>query len=142
MIKPKVLFLCGANACRTQMAEGFLRYLAGDRFEVASAGYEPASEVCTEAVIAMAEIGIDISHQKPKTMDSFVGERIAYAITLCDRETEGGCPIFPGVVWRFTWPLADPHRSDPSGERLQTVGAVRDDIRRRVIAFVSEQVSN
>ncbi len=71
MLKPKVLFLCGANACRTQMAEGFLRDLAGDRFEVMSAGYEPAR--CPDAIEAMREVGIDISGQHTKKTDEFLG---------------------------------------------------------------------
>jgi arsenate reductase len=123
------------------MAEGFLRDLAGDRFEAASAGYEPASEICAEAVAAMAEIGTDISGQRPKPMDGFIRQHIAYAITPCDRETESGCPIYPGVVWRLTWPLADPHRVEGSAERLAAVRDVRDEIRRRVMEFVSEQAS-
>ncbi len=71
MLKPRVLFLCGANACRTQMAEGFLRDLAGDQFEVLSAGYQPAQEVCADAVEAMRAVGIDISGQRPKPTDQF-----------------------------------------------------------------------
>jgi arsenate reductase (thioredoxin) len=102
VIKPKVLFLCGANACPTQMAEAFLSDLAGDRFEVMSAGYETAKEVCPDAVEAMREVGIDISHQRPKAADQFIGQRIAYVVTLCDREKERSCPIFPGALWRLT----------------------------------------
>ena len=105
MTEPKVLFLCGANACRTQMAGGLLRDLTEDCFEVASAGYEPSTEICADAVIAMSEIGIDISGQRPKSLDLFVKERVAHAIKLCDREKERSCPIFPGIVLCSTWPL-------------------------------------
>ncbi len=108
MLKPKVLFLCGANSCRTQMAEGFLRDLAGDRFDVMSAGYRPSEAVCADAVEAMREVGIDISEQRPKATDQYLGLRVAYVITVCDRQKERDCPIFPGVVWRLTWALEDP----------------------------------
>jgi arsenate reductase len=66
MIKPKVLFLCTANSCRTQMAEAFLRHMAGDRFDTTSAGLEQAPEICREAIDAMRELGIDMSQQRPK----------------------------------------------------------------------------
>ena len=120
------------------MAEGFLRDLAGDRFEVDSAGYEPSAEVCADAVAVMSEIGIDISEQRPKPMKPFLGQRIAYAITVCERQKERSCPIFPGVVWRSTWPLEDPLTTTSLDERLAAVRQVRDEIRRRVIEFVSE----
>ena len=97
MLKPKVLFLCGANACRTQMAEGFLRDLAGDRFDVVSAGYEPAAEVCADAVEAMREVGIDISGQKPKATDEFLDQRMNYVITLATARRSATAPFFR--VW-------------------------------------------
>jgi arsenate reductase len=138
MIKPKVLFLCGANSCRTQMAEGFLRDLAGDRFEVMSAGYQPSTEVCSDAIEAMREVGIDISGQRPKKTDDFLGQRVGYVVTLCDREKERSCPIFPSALWWLTWPLEDPLASDSPDERLAAVRHVRDEIRRRVVEFISE----
>jgi arsenate reductase (thioredoxin) len=133
VLKPKVLFLCGANACRTQMAEGFLRDLAGDRFDVISAGYEPAEEVCADAIDAMREVGIDISGQRPKVTDQFLGERVNYVITLCDREKERKCPIFPGVAWRLTWALEDPQAIESPQERRAATRRIRDEIRRRVV---------
>lgn len=138
MLKPKVLFLCGANSCRTQMAEGFLRDLAGDRFEVMSAGYQPAEEICAEAVKAMREVGIDISEQRPKATDQYLGQRVAYVITLCDRQKERNCPIFLGVVWRLTWVLEDPQSIESEEERQTAMRRIRDEIRRRVVEFVSE----
>jgi arsenate reductase len=93
------------------MAEGFLRDMAGDRFDGASAGYQPAKEVCVEAIEAMREVGIDISGHRPKVTDQFLGQRVNYVITLCDRRKERNCPIFPGVVWRHTWPFDDPQGS-------------------------------
>ena len=104
MIKPKVLFLCSDNGCRTQMAEAFLRAMGGERFEAMSAGAE-ASALDPEAVEAMREVGIDISGQAVKKVDPLLRERVAYLVTLCDRATERSCPIFPGATWRLTWPI-------------------------------------
>jgi len=94
MIKPKVLFLCSDNSCRTQMAEAFLRDVAGDRFEAVSAGSE-ATALDPDAVAVMQEVGLDISGQTPKKVDLFMRERIAFLVTLYERETERTCPIFP-----------------------------------------------
>lgn len=117
MIKPKVLFLCGANSCRTHITEAFLRDLAGDRFDAMSAGYEAFDEVCPDAIEAMREVGIDISDHRPKKADQFLGQRINYVVTLCDREKERSCPIFPGAIWRLTWPLENPLASETPEER-------------------------
>jgi arsenate reductase (thioredoxin) len=120
------------------MAEGFLRDLAGDRFDVLSAGYQPAAAVCADAIQAMQEVGIDISGNRPKATDEFLGQRMTYVITLCDREKEPNCPIFPGVVWRRTWPLEDPQSAESPEERKVATRRIRDEIHRRVIEFVSE----
>jgi arsenate reductase len=138
MLKPKVLFLCGANSWRTQMAEGLLRDLAGDRFEAVSAGYEPADQVCRDAIEAMQEIGIDISGQRPKRTDDLLGQRVGYVVTLCDRQKERSCPIFPGAISRLIWPLQDPLEIGTTEERRHAIRLVRDEIRRRVIEFVSQ----
>lgn len=107
MIKPTVLFLCSGNSCRTQMAEAFLRDLAGDRFEAVSAGGDPAL-LDSEAVEAMNELGIDISSQTPKDVSRFLGQRFTFVILLCDRQKERTCPIFPGAIWRHQWDLENP----------------------------------
>ena len=70
----------------------------GDRFEVVSAGYRVAAEVCPDAIEAMREAGIDSSGQHPRTTDAFIGQRLSYVITLCDRQKDRSCPIFPGVI--------------------------------------------
>jgi arsenate reductase len=121
------------------MAEGFLRDLAGDRFDVVSAGYQPAEEVCADAIEAMREVGIDISGQRPKATDRFLGQRVNYVITLCEREKEPNCPIFPGAVWRLTWALRDPQAVESPEERKAVMRRTRDDIKRRVTEFVSER---
>ena len=97
MIKPKALFLCSDNSYRTQMAGAFLRDMAGDRFEAISAGAD-ASHLDPEAVAAMREAGIDISEYPVKKVDLFLRERVTFLVTLCDRETEKPCSIFPGAI--------------------------------------------
>ena len=120
------------------MAEGFLRALAGDRFESLSAGYRPSSDICRDAIEAMREMDVDISEQNPKDMDVFMGQHIAYLVTLCDREKERTCPIFPGVMSRLVWPLEDPQGIESPVERMAAMRRTRDDIQRRVIEFVSK----
>ena len=110
MIKQKVLFLCTGNSSRTQMAEGFLRSMAGDQFEVVSAGGSP-EELSPAAIQAMREIGIDISNHQTKDVAEYLGERFTYLIQLCDRRKEPHCPIFPGAIYRLQWDLEDPEQS-------------------------------
>jgi arsenate reductase (thioredoxin) len=78
--------------------------MAGDHFDVVSGGYEEAPDICPDAIEAMGELGINISGQRPKTIDPFLGERFSFVVTLCDRAIERTCPIFPGAIWRLTWP--------------------------------------
>ena len=138
MDKPKVLFLCTQNSCRSQMAEGFLRHLAGDKFEAASAGAHP-SRVNPDAIKVMSEIDIDISGQHSKDVSQFWGQRISYAITVCDKARER-CPIFPGSLWNLHWPIDDPASAQgPNDERLALFRRVRDEIGRRVQEFVAKE---
>ena len=135
MRKQKVLFLCTQNSARSQMAEGFLRHLAGDRFEVMSAGLDPTDEVHPCAVRAMAEVGIDISDQRPKRLGVYLGrEFFNYLIIVCARAEERCPKIFPGVGVRFSWAFDDP-RSDeglPYDSLLERFRQVRDEIEIRV----------
>jgi arsenate reductase len=126
--KVKVLFLCTGNSARSQMAEGLLRARAGDRFEVSSAGLEPAP-VRPMAVAVMAEVGIDISGQRSKGVSEYLGHvHFGYIITVCDR-AEADCPTFPGVSRRLHWPLDDPAAADGTGEeRLAVFRRVRDEL--------------
>jgi arsenate reductase (thioredoxin) len=135
MIRPKVLFLCSDNGCRTQMAEAFLRDMAGERFEALSAGGE-ASELDLDAVEAMSEVGLDISPQRPKRVNQFLGERMAYLVTLCDRDLERTCPIFPGATWRLKWPVESPAAANNRDEHRVMVRRARDEIRQHVAEFV------
>ena len=109
MIKSSVLFLCTVNWRRTQMAEGFLRAMAGDEFDVVSAGSEE-TPVDPDAVAAMCEVGIDISpRHEPKAVNRYLGRRFSSRLVmLCDREKERSCPIFPGAIWRLHWDLERP----------------------------------
>ena len=101
MTKTRVLFLCTHNSARSQMAEGLLRHLAGDRFEVMSAGTE-ATSVRPEAIRAMSELGVDISGQASKTLERYLGEPFDYVVTVCDDANEA-FPVFPGAERRLHW---------------------------------------
>ena len=127
----KVLFLCTHNSARSQMAEGLLRHLAGDRFEVMSAGTE-ATSVRPEATRAMAELGVDISGQSSKALERYLGETFDYVVTVCDDANET-CPIFPGAKTRLHWSFRDPSRAEGSEEeRLGVFRTVRDEIQDRI----------
>src|SRR5918998_2745733 len=127
MEKTKVLFLCTHNSARSQMAEGLLRHLAGDRFEVMSAGTE-ATHVRPLAVRAMDEVGIDISGQESKTLDRYIGEPFDYVVTVCDEANEA-CPVFPGAKRRLHWSFEDPSQATGSEqERLRVFQSVRDEM--------------
>ncbi len=129
--RSKVLFLCTHNSARSQMAEGLLRHLAGDRFEASSAGTE-ATHVRPPAVRAMGEIGIDISAQESKKLQRYLGESFDYVITVCDEANEA-CPVFPGARRRLHWSFEDPSRAAGSEEeRLEVFHSVRDRIRERI----------
>ncbi|HTW67962.1 MAG TPA: arsenate reductase ArsC [Bryobacteraceae bacterium] len=137
-IKTRVLFLCTENSCRTQMAEGFLRELAGEDFEIVSAGSE-AGRLDPDAVAAMREVGIDISPAQTKVVDPYLRQRFHYVITLCDREKERTCPVFPGAIWRQKWPIDSPAALEAMGlDRSFAVRRVRDEIRRYVVEFVEK----
>jgi arsenate reductase len=137
VIKTSILFLCTGNSRRTQMAEGFLRALAGDHYDVVSAGSEE-TPLDPDAVAAMREVGIDISGQEGKAVNRFLGKRFSYVVTLCDREKERSCPIFPGAIWRLRWDLEDPSQLSTPGERRAALRRVRDEIQQHVMDFVDK----
>lgn len=118
------------------MAEAFLRYLAGERFEALSAGAETTSALDPDAVAAMREVGIDISGHRTKKVDPFLRERVSYVVTLCDRAIERTCPIFPGAIWRLTWPIENPATAKNRHEHWMMVRRARDEIWQRVTEFV------
>ena len=127
----RVLFLCTHNSARSQMAEGLLRNLAADRFEVFSAGTE-ATRVRPEAISVMAEVGVDISSQESETLERYFGEPLDLVITVCDDANEA-CPVFPGAREHLHWSFADPSKATGDFEdRLHTFRNVRDEIRVRI----------
>jgi arsenate reductase (thioredoxin) len=127
----RVLFICTHNSARSQIAEGLLRHLGGDRFEAFSAGTE-ATLVRPLAIKALAELGIDISGQQSKTLDRYVNEPFDDVITVCDTAAEA-CPIFPGAVHRRHWSFEDPSKATGSEEeQLEIYRRVRDQIRSHI----------
>ena len=135
-MKKRVLILCTGNSARSQMAEGLLREMAGERFDVESAGVAP-SAVRGEAIQAMQEIGIDISGHHSKSVDLFVDQQFDYIITVCDNARES-CPVFPGTAERIHWSFDDPAAAQGDDQsRLAAFRRVRDEIRSRLEEFVA-----
>jgi len=139
--KRRVLFLCIHNSARSQMAAAFLRQLAGDRFEVESAGLEPG-RLNPLAVAAMKDAGIDISANGTQSVFDLTqsGRRFADVISVCDAASAERCPIFPGAARRLNWSFADPSAfTGTEDDRLRQTIAVRDEIREKVRAWIEEQ---
>ena len=126
-MKKKVLFLCTHNSARSQMAEAFLNALYGNRYESQSAGITP-TKVNPYVIKAMAEVGIDISGNRSKSIEEFRGENFNYVVTVCDNARET-CPFFPGEK------IVHKSFEDPAGfegsenEKLEKVRHVRDQIK-------------
>ena len=138
-MRPKVLFLCTHNSARSQMAEAFLRKYAGDRFEVYSAGLEPAAiHPYTKQVLE--EIGINMSGHYAKGLDQWLGTvHFAYLITVCAKADQL-CPIFPGMGERLSWPFADPASFEGTEEeKLNKFREVRDEIEQHIKDWSREE---
>ena len=137
-MKPKrVLFLCTGNSCRSHMAEGLLRALGGDRFEVFSAGAKPAGYVHPLAIQAMQELNIDISRHTSKSLDVFDGQNFDSLITVCDNAREA-CPAYAGAAQQLHWSLEDPaHAPGAEEEKMRAFRRVRDEIRQRIQLFLA-----
>jgi arsenate reductase len=126
-MKQRVLILCTGNSARSQMAEGWLHELAGDGYEVFSAGTHP-SVVNPMAIAVMLERSVDISGQWSKSVNEFLGQPFDFVITVCDQAAEA-CPIFPGAAERIHWSFPDPAAVQGSeDERLDAFRAVRDSL--------------
>ena len=132
-MKQRVLFLCTGNSARSQMAEGILRHVSGDRFDVFSAGTRPAG-LNPNAVRAMAEIGINIAGSRSKSVDEFTGQQFDYVFTVCDSAKES-CPIFPGGGRRLHQSFEDPAAA-PADQQLGVFRKVRDQIAERLQQFL------
>lgn len=140
-MKTKVLFVCVQNSARSQMAEAWLNHLCGEFFAAKSAGLEPG-ELNPLVVEAMAEVGIDISRNKSKSVfDLFkAGDFFGYVIGVCDLTTMEKCPIFPAPVMRLNWSFPDPARATGAPtEQMQSVREIRDRIRARVEDWCAEK---
>ena len=138
MSKSRVLFLCTHNSARSQMAEGLLRAMAGERFEVQSAGTEQ-TRVHPLAIRAMAERGVDISGHTSKLYVGLLGEPWDYVITVCDDANER-CPFLLGAVKRLHWSLEDPSRASGDEEaRLAAFRRIRGEIEARLSEWLASR---
>ena len=134
-VKPTVLILCTGNSCRSHLAEGVLRTIAGDILDVQSAGSKPAGYVHPLGVQVMKEIGIDISGHRSKHMNDFLKQDIETVITVCGNADQA-CPIFPGQLNRHHWGFDDPaHATGTDEEKLAVFRRVRDEIQRVFTAY-------
>ena len=133
--RPTVLFLCTHNSARSQMAEGLLRAMGGDRFEVHSAGTE-ATGVRPEAIRVMREIGIDISGQASKTLERYLRADLSWLVTVCDQAREA-CPTLPGVRNQLHWSIEDP-AAVTGDRRIAAFRDARDELRARIGRFIEE----
>ena len=135
MDQKRVLFICGHNSGRSQIAEAFLNDIAGDRIHVESAGLEP-KPVNPLVVEVMQEIGYDLSKAGSDSVFDFFkeGRLYDYVITVCDETAAGQCPVFPGITKRFHWPFRDPEElTGTHEEKLEALRGIRDQIREKVI---------
>jgi len=138
MINTRVLFICGHNSGRSQMAEAFLRDLAGDKIHVESAGLEP-KPLNPLVVEVMQELGYDLSQAKSDSVFDFFkeGRLYDYVITVCDQTAAGQCPVFPGITQRLHWPFTDPEALTGSQEeKLAALRAIRDQIREKLTGWL------
>ncbi len=139
-MKKRVLFLCTGNSARSQMAEGFLRHMAGKEFEVFSAGTKPA-QVNPLTIKVMDEAGVDISKHRSKSAMEFIGQQFDYVITVCDNARQT-CPIFHGKYEKIHWSLKDPAgATGGEEEKLIVFRETRDKIKENIIAFLKSSES-
>ena len=130
--KKRVLFLCTGNSARSQMAEALLRYRAGEKFDVFSAGTHPKG-LHPRSVEVMNELGIDIANHSSKDVAGFANERFDYVITVCDRAKQQ-CPVFPGAE-PIHWGFDDPADAAPN-RQLAEFRRIRDEIGQRLDLFL------
>ena len=137
-MKPvRVLFVCTGNRARSQMAEGLLRHLAGDRFDAYSAGTAP-SGISQLTIEAMREAGIDVSGQRSKSVVEFATQHFDYVITVCDTARES-CSVFPSGE-QLHWSIEDPSNAEARGvPLLDAFRLAREELRRRIEGFVAER---
>ena len=133
--KEKIIFLCTANSCRSQIAEGIMRNLAGNIFDVFSAGSHP-TKVHPMSIEVMKEIGIDISSHTSDSITNFIDKNLDIVITVCDN-ADKVCPVFVGEVERFHWSIEDPSKKSSSNSNdLVNFTKTRDDLKERIKNFL------
>ena len=134
--KKRILILCTANSARSQMAEGVLRWLADDAYDVHSAGSK-ATNVNPYAIKAMDEIGVDIRAQFSKTFERYLNRRWDAVITVCDNAAEA-CPFLPGQYTRIHWSFPDPAAVEGDTAKLQAFRNVRDGLIEKFKVFIAD----
>jgi len=138
MDKIRVLFICGHNSGRSQMAEAFLGKIAGHKMHIESAGLEP-KPINPLVVEVMQEIGYDLSRAKSDSVFDFFkeGRLYDYVITVCDETASGQCPVFPGITKRLHWPFKDPEElTGTHAEKLDDLRKIRDQIQEKIADWV------
>ena len=129
--KDKIIFICTGNACRSQIAEGLMRHLASDKFEVYSAGSRP-TRVHPAAITVMRELGIDISSNTSDPISLFINKSMNIIVTVCDNAKKA-CPVFSGRAKRIHWSVKDPFKNwDSTKEGLVDFRKTRDDLAERI----------
>ena len=129
--KEKIIFICTGNACRSQIAEGLMRSLADDKFEVYSAGAHP-TKVHPAAIKVMSEVGVDISFHTSDPISFFINESMDIVVTVCDNANKV-CPVFPGKVERIHWSVEDPFNDwNSTSEDLINFRKTREDLTKRI----------
>lgn len=133
--RPLVLILCTGNSCRSQMAEALLQKAAGDVLRVESAGSQPSGYVHPLAIQAVAEIGLDLSECRSKSLEEFLDQNVETVITVCGNADQA-CPVFPGRARRYHWPFDDPaHAEGSEEEQMELFRRTRDEIDRVFSAY-------
>jgi arsenate reductase len=137
--KKRVLVLCTGNSCRSQIAEGWINHDLGENWEARSAGTRPADAVHPLAVLAMAEIGVDISNGRPEQVEFYLDQPWDLVVTVCDSAKET-CPVFPRPVEALHISFPDPAEAEGSDEEIMTVfRTVRDAIRDRLLPEIASR---
>ena len=136
----KVLFLCTENACRSQMAEGLVNHDLAGKVAAASAGVAP-NKINPRAIRVMAELGLDISHHRAKSVTEFEGQQFDLVITVCDSAKQQ-CPFFPGAAQMLHVSFADPGRAQGTDEEIMAVfRRVRDEMRQKLVPLLAEKAA-
>lgn len=136
-MKKRILFLCTANAARSQMAEGLARGLHGEKVDVVSAGSRPAGWVHPDAIRALADIGIDIADSTSKSANEFINEPFDVVVTVCDSAAKD-CPRWPGAKRIEHWSIDDPTALADPAARYKRFVATRDDLAARIAQLIEQ----